>query len=428
MAINFCITNIFANKFIGNIVLRFLQGAFAILSSMFVARALGAESYGEFVTLLSIVATLSIPLAAGVPMYSLKEMVSHAQENNSIVRYQFLMGLKRYMLGAAFLILIVTSVWQILASVTGIYDDGVSTILLGAIAVVIGINTIFSGVIRGGNKLVLCNVPEMGVRSSIFLACSILIWVEKIHDLKVVLYALLLSCLASLCVSLRLMPLKKDREATAAQDISFRIWLSKLYPYFLASIFTILTANIDLLLLAFFCRPEEVGLYKIAFQMAAVMPLVSTVYYNTNCHQILKLYKCNSGYAVKKFLRSFFCLSGFAAFGMLTTIFLFGEEVLVMFYGVQFVDAYNPLLILTLSQCIVSILGMGLYVLNITGNPRAALISNIYLFLTNVLFGFVLIPLYGVIGASVANLLSAIVGYTYSCSIAWGLFYKKNYG
>lgn len=426
MSIVLFITKIVKNKFIGNVVLRFTQGAFSILSSILVARALGAESYGEFVTLLSVVATLSIPLAAGVPMYSQKEMASHAQENNSIVRYQFLKGLKIYMLCAAFLILMATSVWQILAEVIGVNEYKVSPILLGVIAVIIGTNIIFSGVLRGGNKVFLCNLPEMGVRSSIFLACSTLIWLMQLNDLNIVVYALLLSCLASLFVSLCFMSLINYGKVVV-QDIGFRNWLGKLYPYLIASIFAILTANADLLLLAFFCRPEEVALYKIAFQMAAITPLVSTVYYNTHCHQILELYKSNSEYETIKFLRSFFFLTGFVVFGVLTTFILFGDGVLIKFYGNQYLDAYNPLLILTLSQGMLSILGMGIYVLNITGNPKAVLESNALLFLTNVLLGFVLIPLYGAIGASVANILSVIVGCIFACSIAWGLFNKKNY-
>ncbi len=409
------------NKFLGNAGLRLLQGAFSILTSIFISKALGVGGYGEFITLFTFVTAISIPLVAGVPMYSMKEMIFFSQDGDLEARHEFLLGLKIYIYGVAFLIFMVCLAWFLVHILIAqdIYE--VNPILLGLIAVVIGVNTILSGVIRGDNKLIMCNVPEMGVRSSIFFICAVLVWLFEINNLSIIIYGLLFSCLCSLIISLRLI---NFGGLCFQLPPNFINWLRGLPPYFLASIFTILSSNCDLLLLAYYHQAGEVGVYKIASQIAAVIPLLSIVYFSTNCHQIHKFYKSKSIEEAKNFFLSYIKVGSLFTLVVLGGFYIFGNEFLRLTYGDELLSAFIPLFILMVSQSFVCIFGVGLYTLNITGNPGLVLGANIIIFIVDLLFGLILVPPYGVLGASLASLIAIIFGHFYSCYRAWGLFIK----
>lgn len=412
-----------SNKFLGNIVLRLLQGAFSILSSVFISRTLGVAGYGEFVTLLAIITAISIPLVAGVPMYSMREMISFSQDRTLKDRYEFLFGLKIYIYGVTFLIFSGCLVWFLINVLNAQDVYGINPILLGLIAIVIGINTILSGVIRGDNKTVICNLPEMGVRSSIFLTFSVLAWLFEINVLNIIIYGLLFSCVCSLITSLKLINLSK-LSVQQFSGFNFINWLKELPPYFLASIFTILSSNCDLFLLAYYHQAGEVGVYKIASQIAAVIPLLSTVYFSTNCHQIHKFYKNKSREEAEKFFLSYVKVGSLFILVVLGGGYVSGNEFLSFIYGDELLSAFVPLLILMVSQSFVFIFGIGLYALNVTGNPKLVLEANIIIFIVDLIFGLVLIPPYGVLGASLANLFAIMFGHFYGCYRAWFLFIK----
>ncbi len=166
----------------------------------------------------------------------------------------------------------------------------------------------------------------------------------------------------------------------------------------------LIIANFDVLLLGFYRSETEVGIYSIASRLALLTgfiissinavsaPQFSELNYSDQKPQLLSL-------AIKSSRLIFW-----ASFPILLVLILGGKFFLGLF-GREFVIGYSILVVLVIKEFVNAIGGsVGLY-LSMTGSH--IIYRNIILIATviNVLLNFLLIPLLGMIGAAIANLI-----------------------
>ena len=83
-------------------------------------------------------------------------------------------------------------------------------------------------------------------------------------------------------------------------------------------------------------------------------------------------------------------------------LIFFGELLIVILFGKEYLPAYPILMILCMGQFCNVIMGSVGLVLNMTNNEGSALIIIVSVFFINLISIFILIPLYGEIGAALS--------------------------
>jgi len=166
--------------------------------------------------------------------------------------------------------------------------------------------------------------------------------------------------------------------------------------------------EINIFIIAFFLVASDVALYNVAFQlglsagvilesMNAIFPsVVGNLYGKKMVDEIKKLH-----------FRSALILGALAVF-IFTFFVLFGKPVLWIF-GDFYRNAYFPLLIIAFSFIVESAVGSAGRILNMMGKPHYNTLNTFIALLLAVALSYLLIPLWGVIGAAAAFAVSNIV-------------------
>ena len=170
----------------------------------------------------------------------------------------------------------------------------------------------------------------------------------------------------------------------------------------------VLLTQTDVLMLGVFQSTDLSGIYSVASRLAAMAifatialgsfgaPLIAELYSQGKIDDLARIAKTMARVA-------FACLVPAIIFFLLA-----GEWILALF-GLEFVSAYLPLLILMSGQALASCFGASAMILTMTEHEGAAarvLMSSVG---ANIILNAVLIPTYGMMGAAIATALTTAV-------------------
>ena len=164
----------------------------------------------------------------------------------------------------------------------------------------------------------------------------------------------------------------------------------------------VLMSQTDRIMLGAFSNIEEVGLYNasavIALQMTLFLTAINTIF----APMIADLYSKNLlsdiEYLFKASTKWVFTLTFIVAL----VVFTFSKEILSVF-GNEFSVNINTLLILTAGQFINASVGAVGFILTMTGKHKIELFNSITLASLNIVLNYLLIPIYGSMGAAIAT-------------------------
>lgn len=166
----------------------------------------------------------------------------------------------------------------------------------------------------------------------------------------------------------------------------------------------LLIANFDVLILGFYRSEAEVGVYSIASRLALLTGFIISSINAVSAPQYSELNYSDQKPKLLSLAIKSSRLIFWASFPILLLLILGGKFFLGIF-GREFVVGYSILVVLVIKEFVNAIGGsVGLY-LSMTGSH--IIYRNIILLATviNILLNFILIPLWGMIGAAVANLI-----------------------
>jgi len=198
-------------------------------------------------------------------------------------------------------------------------------------------------------------------------------------------------------------------------------WRSSLRSFTMLSGINALYSNIDLLIVGLFLTPVDIGIYRIASQMALFSSFGLQAINVAVGPRFARLYALNE----KEKLQRLVTLSARAVliFNLFITLFFLiaGKGLLSMVFGAAFIGSYEPLLILLIGQFINSAAGSVGLILNMTGHENDTAKGITIALITNIVLNFLLIPVLGLIGAAIASAISMIVWN----AILWWIVRKK---
>jgi O-antigen/teichoic acid export membrane protein len=400
------------NGAIGSILVRIIGTGIAFILSVFLARTLGSEGFGLYSFVLSFLIFLSIPVQGGFPNLIVRETAKAYLTNDwPSIKGLFLWALK--------LIVIYITGLGALISLLYVFDvnflskERLDVFIVGFILTLfIPVLLIQNSSIRGLGRVVLGVIPDAIIRPGLtLLITGFLFFVlkEKLTPYTVILIYIISTFVALSVSSIAIWMLIPKESRKLSYAIETGKWRKAIYPLTVVGGLQLMYSYIDIIILGFFYSDEDVGVYRAAVQLAMLVVFGLSVINQMLHPYYAKLYAQNKMDKLQKLVTySSFIIFGIAAIPSLIFI-IAGEFVLSNIFGEEYILGAFPLAILTIGQLANSIFGPVGALLNMTGHEEDSKKGMFYSLSINLLLSFILIPLYGAIGAAVSTAVSVIL-------------------
>ncbi|MCL1044141.1 oligosaccharide flippase family protein [Shewanella electrodiphila] len=178
-------------------------------------------------------------------------------------------------------------------------------------------------------------------------------------------------------------------------------------PMFITSSMWLIISQTDILMLSSMVGNDEVGIYSIVAKIGMLVSFILTSVNMILAPKIALLYYNSDEIGLKELTKKTARLTFYITLPIILILLVFGKFILALF-GSEFVSGYYALVIISFGQLVGCACGSVGHFLNMTGSQ--VIFNKIMMFATviNVFLNYTLIPYYGLVGASVASLISIV--------------------
>jgi len=215
---------------------------------------------------------------------------------------------------------------------------------------------------------------------------------------------LFITAILSIYFLLKTFPEIRHTKTIAESEKLFRFSM----PLLLVFIVHMIIMCTDTLMLGYFKTSKEVGIYTAALRTAMFIttflisfnsifaPVISDLHNKREIRKLESLFKI-----VTKWIYM-------ASFPLFLVLVLLSKEVMLMF-GPEFIAGSVPLIILAFANVIHASTGCVGYMITMSGNQDLMMYNSLGVCFLNIILNYLLIPSYGIVGASIASGVSLAV-------------------
>ncbi len=409
----------------GNFLMRVASTALGFCSTLLLARLLPAEQFGGYVYAMAWVNLLVIPAVLGFDKLVIRNVSIFEAEQH----WAHLRGMWRF------------SLWFTgglgvgIALLTYLFG-GVATRWLDAVLVeplrlavvlipLIAVARVRGAVMIGLHHVVPGKFPEMVLRPLLFILFLLLFhqvvqWpMDARTAVALNLVAVVIAFVVGGILLRRVMPVEAERTSPV---FNAGRWLRAAAPLALLAALQIINSRIDIIMLGALRGAVDVAIYNVVTLAAtltsfvlvaatgAISPVVAQTYAQGKAQRLQHLVTSSS--------RAIFAASLPIALLML----IFGQPFLALF-GAQYEAGYPALAVLVVGQLLNAAFGAVGVLLTMTHHGGLAARGAAIGMLANVMLNMVLIPLWGVVGAAVASMLTLLLW-----NLLFALFVRRELG
>lgn len=402
----------FTSGAVGSLLLQVASTLLRLLTSMILARWLGADGLGVYTFAFSVATILSIPTSLGMPKLVLRQVSRYHAAGQT--------GLLRGLLTRAnqTVLMLFAAVGVIAVSTLVMVSDRIEpqqyTTLLWAFLLVpiLAASQLRQATLKGLRRVVLGQLPELLIQPIVTVGLLCMVFVFARSELTAT-AAMIVNCAAAATAfvvgaALLLRELPPDFRTTHPQyDMSG--WTQSLAPLSLIALVTMFSGQTHLVTLGVFSSKADVGIFRVALSIsalavlglaainAALAPYAARLYHQQDIRKLQELVTLASR-----------AMLAMAALSTLVFVF-FGEWLIVQLYGAEFRAAYVPLVILCAGQLVNAGAGSVGLLLNMTGHETRALrVLTLTVGLDLICTG-TLVYFFGVLGAAIGTTITLIV-------------------
>lgn len=406
----------------GSASIQALNRVLALALGIVLARALGAEGYGVYAYAFAIMSLLMVVAEAGVPTLLMREVAASQGRGE--------WGLLRGALirGGQFVALAATIVSVVGLLVLWWLADGLSPQVLyttGLMLLVLPVAALAKTVahaMRGLHRVVIGQAVDMLLRPLLvlFIVAVIFPTWPGLREPQIAMAAQLVAALFVLLVgSWVLRHFLPDDARSAPAEYRGRQWLKSALPFTLIGGAGIINSQADIIMLGWFRSSEEVGIYRVAVQGGVFVAFALQAFSPVLAPHFSKLYATAQVAKLSKLYKRSSMLVVLITLPILLAFVFFGAQLVKLVFGVEYMDAALPLAILAGGYAInVSFGPVGL-LLQMAGNEsitaRVLWVTSVL----NVVMNLLLIPFYGLVGASIATAASVSLYHAALRYYAW---------
>jgi len=394
--------------------LKISQAFLGFSTAVLIARILGPKDYGIYTYALTFVYLFSIPAQGGLSQLVIRETARGiAEEKPEIIKGIWYWAFKIAIFISLILLVVVGSIFFILIFKKSEFALKEKTFFLALLLIPLFLfNNLWGACLRGLHKIITGQLPEFFIRPGlflIFLCIANFIFHQSLTSaqvMKLYVFATAITFFIGVWFLYRNIPLSLYKVHPVYEE---KNWINSLLSLTFEAVMWTVNTYIDVVILGMFKSPTEVGIYKVASQLALLtsfgLQAVNTV-----------LAPYFSMFYVKKEIKKLQYLATRSAqavftFNLLVTGFLivFGKNFLNFLFGKAFLQAYIPLLILLGGQLVNSAAGSVGFLLNMTGHEKDTAKGMALSAVFNIILNFFLIPFLGANGAAIATAVSMIM-------------------
>ena len=407
-------------------LLKISQAGFSFLTTVLLARILGAEGYGIYAYAYAFVNLFSIPAQAGLPQLVVRETARGIAEGRpGVVKGIWRWATKVVGVISFILIVVVGSIYFFFKrNKFGVKEWTFLWALLLVPFMCLG--NLRGAALRGLHKVVLGQLPEFFIRPFLFLAFLCItgfFFHQKLSPPQVMAFNVLSAALSFIIGAWLLYRNVPSDMYETKPTYEGKKWFESLIPLaFIASMW-IINSQADIVILGFLKSPKDVGIYRVAVQIAmlssfglqavnlVVAPRFAALYVKGEMVELQRIATRSARLAL--------------SFNFIFTIFfmLFGKFFLGLIFGSDFSIAYIPVLMLLGGQIVNSSVGSVGFLLNMTGHERQSAFGITLAVSINIILNFFLIPELGISGAAISTAISML---TWNVILWW--FVRKQLG
>lgn len=393
-------------------VIRALYAGLTFLTTVMLARHMGAPEYGIYAYAYSLIMLITIPIQVGLPNLIVRETARGMIEGRS----DLVQGLWRW---SGRLVAILTLAMMLLAiPLLPMWRGGVSSTqglaLVWAFVLVplLALGNLPGAALRGLKQIVAGQLPQYVIRPALFV--GLLIGVSLLVDQELAAPSVMAlhvsAALIALVVGAWMLWQKMPSSVRqAAPSTKGRVWLTSSMLFALLVGFQVINKNLSTVVLGLFEAPEQVGIYRVAVQVSVVAafglqavnmvvaPRFADLYAQGKIRRLQHLATSSARVAL--------------GFNLILTalIVLLGKQFFGLVFGREFAASHSPLLILLTGQMVNSAAGSVGILLNMTGHERDTVHAIAVGSIINISLNLLLIPLWGILGAAIATATSMAV-------------------
>jgi O-antigen/teichoic acid export membrane protein len=395
-------------KFTGTAGVMLISRGLVMALGIIVARYLGPEQFGLYSFALAIISMATLPVVAGLPNLLIREIAYfHLEE-----KWTLLAGVINWSRVYVLVLSLVIIICMYLGLHFDFFNSSVSDLLWVAVLLIPlkGMLSQQGAVLNGFRQPILAQLPVQ-IFAPILMLIILCLYIFSGADLtgsKLINISILASLFALVTSAILLNKTIKAATNKCEPEYTIKNWHTSLLPLTIIAFISTLNMELASVLLGWLVDNEAVAYFKVAMQAVALIALGLNSVNAVIMPNVARLYKQGDFKATQALLTKSVRLSALFSVPIIFFLIIFGEFVISLLFGKNYLQAYPILVILCLGQLVNVLIGSVGLVLNMTGNEQSAQKSLAVTLILNVLLLITLVPLYGSIGAAIAVTVSLI--------------------
>lgn len=405
---------------LGSFGIKIVYTLLGLATSIVLARALSPEGYGIYAFAFSVMSLLAVPVQMGLPMLVMREVARYQHAG----RWDLLRGILKRANQAVLLVSMIFGlmgavvVWWLADRVdaTQLATVGWALLLLP----LVGLNKLRGAALRGLRRVVLGQLPEMLLQPGILLVLlGIALLAGDVTPPQSMAFYCASAGLAFLAGALMLLRSLPPEVLNAQPQYNSCTWMRSVLPLSLLAGLQVINGQTALLILGLLASDEEVGLYRVALSLGALVVFALTAVNTVIAPHIARLHSAGDRKRLQRMITLSSRITLLAALPMAGVLIIFGEAILNLAFGEAYQDASVTLAIICFGQIVNAGMGSVSLILNMTGYERETVKGLAIAAGANVLLNAALIPSYGGEGAAMASAVCLIVWNLSLCRAVW---------
>jgi O-antigen/teichoic acid export membrane protein len=261
------------------------------------------------------------------------------------------------------------------------------------------------GILRGQKKIMTYSlIKNLGFVAFCFTSIVFCYFFSIKIDISTIIKVLLLSSVFLLMLSMK--NIFKEISFVINENFSYKQIIQESIPLMLAGVATTLMGNVDVVMLKSMLNTEAVGIYDILIKVGTITTIVLMAVNAIAMPRFAELFGDEKNKDLEKVVRQTSTLIFWGTIPILIILFLFAKPILFFYFGDVADTVILSLRILLIGQMINTFCGSVGILLQMTNLQKY--VQNILLIavVLNIILNFILIPLYGILGAALSSAFS----------------------
>ncbi|HYG26974.1 MAG TPA: oligosaccharide flippase family protein [Caulobacteraceae bacterium] len=376
-----------------------------LLTAVILARLLGPDGYGIYAFAIAVMAVLSLGTEFGMyPLLVREVAVAHSKGDNPTVA-----GLRdnafRFVLIAS---AIIGFVGVIVLWSTSLVEDVVERTALTLVLLALPANTtirLSSAILAGLRMIARAQLVELFLLPAILLGAMLLIFASRIDANATMVMSVFVLC-SMVALALALIILRAGVQKNAGNRVlanKITGLQSRSRPFLLMGAASVVTGQMDTVLVGMFLDNQSTALYRVAAQGATLIWFGIQILQSISSPYFARLYGAGDMSNVHRLFKWTTVLSVLSALPVIAIFILFGDRLIGLVFGQEYVAAHTLLTILCIGYAINIACGPIGSVLSMMGEEKFVSRVMIVSSVTNIVMALVLIQIFGAKGIAIST-------------------------